>query len=70
MDLIVDGYNLIGGDQGLGGALEPKRNWLVRGLPRIKESFNIVIVFSTGGAPAEARRLKEKMTVSQWYTRG
>ncbi len=47
MDIIVDGYNLIGGEQGLHGALEPKRNWLVQRLSlyqKVKQ-FKVTVVF-------------------------
>jgi predicted RNA-binding protein with PIN domain len=47
MDLIVDGYNLIGSEGGLVGALEPKRNWLIQRLSayqKIKQ-FNITVIF-------------------------
>jgi predicted RNA-binding protein with PIN domain len=47
MDLIVDGYNLIGSENGLVGALEPKRNRLIQRLSayqKIKQ-FNVTVVF-------------------------
>lgn len=47
MDIIVDGYNVIGSEQGLHGALEPKRNWLVQRLllyQKIKQ-FKVTVVF-------------------------
>ncbi len=47
MDIIIDGYNLIGSDQGLKGALEQKRNWLIHQLSIYKElkGFEITLVF-------------------------
>ena len=55
MDIIIDGYNLIGSDQGLQGALENKRNWLIQQLQRYQKlkQFNVVVVFDgwrTGSA--------------------
>ncbi|MGE5215567.1 MAG: NYN domain-containing protein [Chloroflexota bacterium] len=44
---MVDGYNLIGSDLGLHGALEPKRHWLVQRLSlyqKIKQ-FKVTVVF-------------------------
>ncbi|MGH7853723.1 MAG: NYN domain-containing protein [Candidatus Binatia bacterium] len=67
MDLIVDGYNLIGSDQGLVGALEPKRNWLVQRLSayqKIKE-FNLTVVFDgwRSGRNEEVAQKKDGVTV-------
>ena len=55
MDVIIDGYNLIGADQGLQGALENKRNWLIQQLQRYQKlkQFNVIVVFDgwrTGSA--------------------
>ena len=47
MDIIIDGYNVIGSEQGLHGALEPKRNWLVQRLSlyqKIKQ-FKVTVIF-------------------------
>lgn len=47
MNLIIDGYNLIGSEQGLHGHLEPRRNWLVQRLSayqKIKQ-FDVTVVF-------------------------
>jgi predicted RNA-binding protein with PIN domain len=57
MDLIVDGYNLIGSEQGLSGALEPKRNRLVQRLSAYRKikQFNVTVVFDgwrSGGGRA------------------
>lgn len=47
MDLIIDGYNLIGSEQGLGGALERKRLWLMQRLSQYqkRKGFNVTVVF-------------------------
>jgi uncharacterized protein len=47
MDVIIDGYNLIGSEQGLHGALEHKRNALVQQLARYQrvKGFFISVVF-------------------------
>ena len=37
MEIIIDGYNLIGSDRGLRGELEHPRNWLVQRLSLYKE---------------------------------
>jgi predicted RNA-binding protein with PIN domain len=67
MDLIVDGYNLIGSDRGLVGALEPKRNWLVQRLSayqKIKQ-FNVTLVFDgwRSGRNEEVAQKKDGVTV-------
>lgn len=67
MDLIVDGYNLIGSDRGLAGALEPKRNWLVQRLSayqKIKQ-FNVIVVFDgwRSGRNEEVAEKKDAVTV-------
>lgn len=67
MDLIVDGYNLIGSDRGLVGALEPKRNWLVQRLSayqKIKQ-FNVIVVFDgwRSGRNEETAEKKDAVTV-------
>lgn len=47
MEIIIDGYNLIGRDQGLSGPLEHKRNWLLQQLSRFREqkNFEVTVVF-------------------------
>ncbi|MGH7926947.1 MAG: NYN domain-containing protein [Candidatus Binatia bacterium] len=47
MDVIIDGYNLIGSEQGLRGALEHKRSALVQQLARYQKvkGFVISVVF-------------------------
>ena len=71
MDLIVDGYNLIGADDGLRGALEPKRNWLTQKLVAYqrRKAFNIFLVFD-GWRSGQAQETKEKHeSVSVIYSR-
>ena len=47
MDIIIDGYNLIGSDQGMRGALEQKRDWLIHRLSiyQTMKKFGIIVVF-------------------------
>ena len=61
MDIIIDGYNLIGNDQGLRGALEQKRDWLIHRLSlyRTMKEFGIVVVFD-GWRSGWAHEAEEK----------
>jgi predicted RNA-binding protein with PIN domain len=61
MDLIIDGYNLIGAEQGLSGSLEHKRNWLIQQLAAYqrRKQFNLVVVFD-GWRAGQAQETKEK----------
>jgi predicted RNA-binding protein with PIN domain len=43
MEIIIDGYNLIGRDGGLRGALEHKRNWLIQQLAMFREKKNLEV---------------------------
>lgn len=47
MDVVIDGYNLIGSESGLGGALEHKRNWLIQKLIRYQgiKKYNLTVIF-------------------------
>lgn len=67
MDLIIDGYNLIGADDDLRGALEPKRNWLTQKLVAYqrRKAFNIVLVFDgwRSGQAQETKERREAVTV-------
>jgi uncharacterized protein len=47
MDIIVDGYNLIGSDHGLTGALEHKRTRLIQQLAHYQQlkAFKVFVVF-------------------------
>jgi predicted RNA-binding protein with PIN domain len=67
MDLIIDGYNLIGNDRGLQGALEHKRNWLVQQLSRYQKikQFNVVVAFDgwRSGSPNQIVERKDGVAV-------
>jgi predicted RNA-binding protein with PIN domain len=47
MDIIIDGYNLIGSERGLRGDLEHQRNWLLQRLSLYQEvrGHTVVLVF-------------------------
>ncbi|HEU4638988.1 MAG TPA: NYN domain-containing protein, partial [Candidatus Binatia bacterium] len=47
MNIIIDGYNLIGSERGLRGDLEHQRNWLLQRLSLYQEArgHNVVLVF-------------------------
>jgi predicted RNA-binding protein with PIN domain len=47
MEIIIDGYNLIGAEQGLRGDLKHQRNWLVERLSlyQKRKGFNVTVVF-------------------------
>ena len=47
MDIIIDGYNLIGSERGLTGGLEHQRNWLLQRLSRYQElrGHTVALVF-------------------------
>jgi hypothetical protein len=62
MDIIVDGYNLIGSEFGLTGALEYRRSWLLQNLRTYQKlkGFNIIVVFD-GWKSGAAREVEEKM---------
>lgn len=71
MDIIIDGYNLIGSEQGLQGALEHKRNWLVQQLARYQKlkQFNVIVVFD-GWRAGSANEASEKIAgLSVIYSR-
>ena len=71
MDVIIDGYNLIGSEQGLSGALEHKRNWLVQQLARYQKlkQFNLIVVFD-GWRSGQATQVTEnKDGISVVYSR-
>lgn len=71
MDIIIDGYNLIGSEQGLSGALEHKRNWLIQQLARYQKlkQFNLIVVFD-GWRSGQANQATEKMAgISVVYSR-
>lgn len=47
MDIIIDGYNLIGSEHGLTGGLEHQRNWLLQRLSIYQEAkgHTVAVVF-------------------------
>jgi uncharacterized protein len=61
MEVIVDGYNLIGSEQGLHGALEHKRNWLIERLVQYQKikRFDVTVVFD-GWRSGQIRETNEK----------
>ena len=71
MDLIIDGYNLIGSEQGLSGSLEHKRSWLVQQLSQYQKlkQFNLIVVFD-GWRSGQATQVTEKKDgISVVYSR-
>lgn len=71
MELIVDGYNLIGNEQGLGGVLEQKRNWLIQRLAayqRLKR-IGITVVFDGWRAGLNQETLQKHDGVAVVYSR-
>lgn len=71
MELIIDGYNLIGTEQGLNGPLEHKRNWLVRQLAQYQKikQFNLTVVFD-GWRSGQTNEVAERAEgVSVIYSR-
>ena len=71
MDLIIDGYNLIGSKQGLSGPLESKRNWLVQQLSQYQKfkQFNLVVVFDGWRSGQRNEVVEYKDGVSIVYSR-
>jgi predicted RNA-binding protein with PIN domain len=67
MDLIVDGYNLIGSEHGLVGALEPRRNRLIQRLSAYQKikGFSLTVVFDgwRTGRPDETVERKDGIKV-------
>lgn len=67
MQIIIDGYNLIGRDGGLRGALEHKRNWLIQELAifRDKKQFELTVVFDgwQSGSPSEVEEKRAGVKV-------
>jgi len=67
MDLIIDGYNLIGNEQGLSGALEHKRNWLIQKLSAYQrqKGFNLIVVFDgwRSGQSQESKQKHDAITI-------
>jgi predicted RNA-binding protein with PIN domain len=61
MEIIIDGYNLIGTDGGLTGNLEHKRNWLIQELASYQraKSYDITVVFD-GWRSGSVDQVEEK----------
>ncbi|MBM4261707.1 MAG: NYN domain-containing protein [Deltaproteobacteria bacterium] len=61
MDVIVDGYNAIGAERGMQGALEHKRNWLIQQVAAYQrlKNFAITIVFD-GWQTGSGKETEEK----------
>ena len=71
MEIIIDGYNLIGSEHGLHGALEHKRNWLVQQLAQYQKikRFSVTVVFD-GWRSGQTREVAEKSDgISVIYSR-
>lgn len=61
MEIIIDGYNLIGRDGGMRGALEHKRNGLIQQLAIFRERKNLeVTVVFDGWQSGLAKEVEEK----------
>jgi predicted RNA-binding protein with PIN domain len=71
MEIVVDGYNLIGSEYGLHGTLEPKRNWLVQRLSSYQKikRFNVTVVFDGWRSGRNDEVLQKKDGVSIIYSR-
>lgn len=67
MEVIIDGYNLIGSDQGLRGNLEQKRNYLVQRLSlyQKRKGFSVIVVFDgwRSGRINEVEEKRDEVTV-------
>lgn len=71
MDLIIDGYNLIGSEHGLRGSLEPKRNSLVRRVSEYQKvkRFGITVVFDGWREGSADERVEKSDGVTVLYSR-
>jgi predicted RNA-binding protein with PIN domain len=67
MEIIIDGYNLIGSDRGLTGELEHQRNWLVQRLSIYQEikGHNVGLVFDgwKSGSLDEVSEIKQGIQI-------
>ena len=67
MDILVDGYNVIGSDAGLTGMLEQKRNWLVQQLSlyHTSKGYPVTVVFDgwRSGSVNETEEKKNGLTI-------
>ena len=71
MDLIVDGYNLLGAEQELHGALEHKRKWLIQQLSQYqtRKPFNVTVVFDGWRAGRATEASEKQAGVAVIYSR-
>jgi predicted RNA-binding protein with PIN domain len=61
VQIIVDGYNLIGSDAGLTGNLEHKRNWLIQKLASYQRAKNVdITVVFDGWQSGSINQVEEK----------
>jgi predicted RNA-binding protein with PIN domain len=70
MDLIIDGYNLIGSEQGLAGDLEAKRNGLLQRLSAYRKikQFNVILVFDGWRSNYNGEAVERKDGVAVLYS--
>jgi uncharacterized protein len=70
MEIIIDGYNLIGTEQGLRGDLKQQRNWLVQRLSlyQKQKGFNVTVVFD-GWRSGWIDEIKESGAITIVYSR-
>ena len=71
MELILDGYNVIGADQGLGGVLEIKRNRLLQQLSAYqnKKQASITVVFDGWRSGERTETIQKKDGIKVVYSR-
>ncbi len=67
MEIIIDGYNLIGSDRGLRAELEHQRNWLVQRLSLYQEvkGHAVILVFDgwKSGSLDEVSEMKQEVRI-------
>ena len=71
MDIIVDGYNLIGVDRGLTGGLEHKRNWLLQRITAYQElkKISVTVVFDGWQTGSALQNEEKRSGVRAIYSR-
>src|ERR1043166_7348498 len=71
MDLIIDGYNLIGSNLGLYGAVERKRNWLIQQLSQYQKikKINVIVVFDGWQSGMANESIDQKDGITIVYSR-
>lgn len=71
MEIIIDGYNLIGSDQGLRGNLEHKRSWVIRQLALYQQikGYRVTVVFDGWRAGSLDQSEQQAGGVSVVYSR-